>query len=472
LNADPLLSVDKEGLVRTIREQERQIEKLRRENDTLRHEIDKLKDKPAASDQTQTKASIRGHSSKPPQEWGRKKGHKGSGRRQPDHIDRLVELTAKQCPKGHALGACEDFEDHYQEDIIPAKVEVTCFRHFRYWCGSCQDHVLAAYAPDEIPYAKLGPKVLTMMVLLKYYYALPGNKIKSILESLCGLTVSEGGISKALQRLAKYLQVETDTILTKIRQAALKHADETGWNVNGVNHWMWVFLNDLWVYYTIDRSRGAKVPKTLLGEKPPGTLISDFYEPYRKLGMPHQTCHVHLLREMRECRKETTRGNTDFEKPYQQLRRILKDADRLAEERRGLETVVYRRRVRRIKARLVDFASRPFRDSNWKRLSKRLLKHEHTLFTFLDQPGIPKDNNAAERAVRPQVIIRNRSFQNRTDHGATAHAILSSLTATLLQQKRNPLIEIVAAYPEHRRRAMLDLPPVEKIFASSSSPLN
>ena len=472
MNIDPLLRVDKEGLVRTIREQEQQIEKLRREVDTLREELDKFKDKPSAPNKNQTKASAKQRHSRSPEEWGRKKGHKGSGRRHPDRIDRLVELTAEHCPKGHRLGDCEDFEDHYQEDIIPAKVEVTCFRHYRYWCGDCADHVLAPYAPDEIPYAKLGPKVLTMMVLLKYYYALPGNKIKSIFEGLCGLTVSEGGISQALPRLAKYLQVETDTILVKIRQAAIKHADETGWNVNGVNHWMWVFLNDLWVYYTIHRSRGAKVPKTLLGEKPPGILISDFYEPYRKLGMTHQTCHVHLLREMRECRKETTRGNADFEKPYQQLRRILKDADRLAEERGRLKTVVYRSKVKRIKARLVDFACQPFRDSNWKRLSKRLLKHEHTLFTFLDQSGVPKDNNAAERAVRPQVIIRNRSFQNRTAEGANAHSILSSLTATLLQQKRNPLTEIVAAYPEHRRRAALELPPVGKIFASSASPLN
>ena len=471
MNADPLLSVDKEGLVRTIREQEQQIEKLRRENETLRHEIDKLKDKPVASDKKQVKASRRNHS-KPPHLWGRKKGHKGSGRPQPDHIDRLVELTAEECPKGHRLGDCEDFEDHYQEDLIPARVEVTCYRHYRYWCGACEDHILADYAPDEIPYAKLGPRVLTMMVLLKYYYALPGNKIKAILQGLCGLTVSEGGISQALVRLGKYLEVETDVILTKIRQAAIKHADETGWTVNGVNHWLWVFLNDLWVYYVIHRSRGTNVPKGLLGDKPPGTLISDFYEPYRKLGMRHQTCHVHLLREMHDCRKESPPGNADFDRPYKKLRRILKDADRLSDQRRRLKRGVYQQRVRRIKERLTDFACQPYRDAHWKRLSKRLLKHDQTLFTFLDQPGVPKDNNAAERAIRPQVIIRNRSFQNRTNRGANAHAILSSLTSTLLQQKRDPITEIVAAYPQHRLRAMLELPAAPKIFASSTSPLN
>ncbi len=467
MNSDPLLSVDKEGLVRTIREQEQQIEKLRREVDTLRHELDKLKDKPPAPDKKQAKAHTR-RFSKPPHLWGRKKGHKGSGRPQPDHIDRLMELTLEHCPHGHRLGACEDFEDHFQEDIIPARVEVTCYRHYRYWCARCEDHVLAGYAPDEIPYAKLGPKALTMMVLLKYYYALPGNKIKAILQGLCGLTVSEGGISQALQRLGKYLQVETDVILAKIRAAALKHADETGWNVNGVNHWLWVFLNELWVYYVIHRSRGVKVPKAILGDKPAGTLVSDFYELYRKLGMSHQTCHVHLNREMHECRNEGPPGNPDFDGPYKKLRRILRDADRLSEKRRGLRALVYQRRVRRIKERLTDFACQPYRNAHWKRLTKRLLRHEQTLFTFLDKPGVPKDNNAAERAIRPQVIIRNRSFQNRTDHGANAHATLSSLTYTLLRQKRNPLTEIVAAYPQHRLRAMLELPATPHIFALPS----
>jgi transposase len=468
---DPLLSVDKERLVRTIREQEQQIEKLRQEIESLRHENEKLKEKPDPFKKKTLRAA--GKRSKPPHLWGRKKGHKGSWRPEPDHIDREVVQTLEVCPRcKNPLGACDDFEEHIQEDIIPARVEVTRYRHYRYWCGHCQDHVLAPYAPDEIPYAKLGPKALTMMVLLKYYYALPGNKIQAIFEGLCGLKVSEGGIAQALQRLGRYLKVETDIILTKIRAAAVKHADETGWNVNGVNHWLWVFLNEMWVYYVIHRSRGAKVPKAILGEKPEGTLVSDFYEPYCRLGMDHQTCHVHLKREMHDCRGEGPPGNPDFDGPYKKLRRLLKDADRLAEDRQRLSQVVYKRRVRRIKERLTDFACETYRDKDWKRLSKRLLKHEKTLFTFLDKPGVPKDNNRAERAILPQVIIRNRSFQNRTDQGADAHATLSSLTYTLLQQKRNPLTEIVAAYPRHRLNAMLKLPPTPTIFAPSGPPLH
>jgi predicted RNase H-like nuclease (RuvC/YqgF family) len=59
---DPLMSVGKERLVRTIRYQERQLEKLRRENETLRKENDELKDKssepPGAFDRSVLERSI------------------------------------------------------------------------------------------------------------------------------------------------------------------------------------------------------------------------------------------------------------------------------------------------------------------------------------------------------------------------------------------------------------------------------
>jgi transposase len=469
LTSDPLLAIEKTELVHTIRQQQAQLEKLRQENEVLRQEIEKLKSKGEPPRKKSIQEASRNKRGKPPHLWGRKKGHPGSWRPVPEHIDREVEQRLESCPEcRNPLGPAQDYEEHLQEDIIPARVEVTRYRHYRYWCGHCREHVLAPHAPDEIPYGKIGPKALTVMVLLKYYYALPGNKIKAVLEGLCGLKVSEGGISQALQRLGYYLEVETRVILAKVRAAAVKHADETGWNINGANHWLWVFLNEMWVYYWIDRSRAAKIPKAILGKKPPGILVTDFYEPYRSMGMEHQTCQLHLRREMDDCRSESAPKDADFDKPYKRLKRILDDANRLRDQRQNLPPLAYKRRVRLIEERLRDFACEPYRDKSWKRLSKRLLRHEGSMFTYLKKEGVPNHNNLAERLIKPQVIIRNRSFQNRTDRGAKAHAILSSLTYTLIQQKRNPLMEIVTAYPQHRAHALTDLPPTSRIFASGS----
>lgn len=466
MNADPLLLAEKEELVKTIRQQEAQLEKLRQEVDTLRQQIEKLKEQSNPTKKRSARRQTRSFS-KPPHLWGRKKGHPGSWRPTPDHIDKEVDLKLTSCPRcQHRLKSSKRFHDHVQEDLIPARVEVTRYKHYEYWCANCQEHFIAPHALEEIPYGHLGPKALSVMALLKYHYVLPGNKIKAVLRELCGLRVSEGGIAQALQRLGQYLETEAGIIIEWLRQAAYKHADETGWKINGKNHWLWAFVNQMWAYYVIHKSRASKVPKEVLGNPVPGILISDFHSAYGKLQGKKQKCLVHLKREMKTCQGKDPPD--DYRGPYKKLRRILSDAFRLEEERPKLNRLTFQRRVRRLKERLTDFACAPYRDANWKRLSKRLLKHENEMFTFLDFPGIPKDNNQAERLIRPHVILRNRSFQNRTDQGAQAHSTLTSILHSLILQKRNPMQEIQRAYPLHRQRALLGLPPRPEIFAPSA----
>lgn len=410
MNSDPLLCIDKIDLVRTIRQQEQQIEKLRQEIDVLRKQNEQLKDKPNPFEKKPQKSS--GRRSKPPHLWGRKEGHKGSWRPVPEQIDKEEPLTLDRCPDcKNPLEAPYDFEEHIQEDIIPSRVQVTRYLHYRYWCHHCHEHVVAPHAAEEVPHGHLGPMALAVMVLLKYHYVLPGNKIKAILKDLCGLSVSEGGIAQALQRLGRFLQVEADVILKQVRAAAVKHADETGWKINGVNHWLWAFVDAMWAYYKIDRSRGSKVAKEVLGNPVSGALVSDFYSAYGLLEGDQQKCLVHLRREMRECRaKGPPGGDPEFEKPYKVLKRILDDADRLAQGRKKLAALVYKRRVRRLKNRLIDFACVSFANPDWQRLSKRLLVHQKEIFMFLDKPGVPSHNNTAERAIRPHVIIRKRKM--------------------------------------------------------------
>src|ERR1700733_1332269 len=164
------MSVEKERLVRTIRDQEQQLEKLRREVDILRKENDRLKDNPSEPAKKEARWKKKGLHGKQSKRWGRKKGHKGSSRPIPEHIDREKPLTLEACPDcHHALDAPYDFEEHIQEDIVPAKVEVTRYLHYRYWCRHCHAHVVAPHAPDEVPHGHLGPKVLTVMALLKYH---------------------------------------------------------------------------------------------------------------------------------------------------------------------------------------------------------------------------------------------------------------------------------------------------------------
>jgi transposase len=444
-----LLEDDKEKLVDEILH-------LRRENETLRHQLEKLKQTtPAKSDKPKiTKATAKTFG-KPPHLWGRKKGHPGAWRSAPTHIDRDVAQTLSACPDcHHALGDPAEVDEHIQEDIIPARVEVTRFLRHRYWCPDCKKMITAPYSPDEVPSGHLGPRALATMVWLKYYAVLPGNKIKDIFHDLCGLSVSEGAIAQALQRLGTYLQIETDQILKAVRNAPHKHADETGWKINGIGHQLWAFLTEQWALVHINKSRGSKVPKAILGFPHQGVVSSDFYSAYNMLSGEKQKCLVHLNRDIHKARDVFPPGQDpppDFHEPDKKLRRLLADAKRLADQRGSLHPLLFFRRVRRLKDRLLVFAEKRYTHAFWKRIGARLLRHHREIFMFLDKPGVPPDNNAAERAIRPHVILRNRSYQNRTHKGALAHERLGSVLQTLLLQKRNVVESLISAYPRHRQ---------------------
>ena len=447
---------NKEKLVDEILDLRSQNKTLRKENEDLQKELDQRKSKQPLEKQKPhfSQATLKKRS-KPPHLWGRKKGHPGSWRPVPDHIDITIEQELTACPDcHHPLGNPLGVQHHLQEDIVPARREVTLFRHHRYWCPSCRKIMTAPPAPNEIPHGHLGPRTLATMLWLKYHAALPGNKIKDILYDLCGISVSEGAIAQALQRLGNYLHIENNHILQAIKEASHKHVDETGWKINGACSWLWTFVNSQWAFFHIDKSRGGKIPKEFLGVPHQGTVSSDFYSAYNGLIGNKQKCLVHLRREIHDARKAFPPGESpppDFQEPDKKLRRLLDDAIRLSDRRNTLSPMLVVRRIRRLKERLTCFAFHTYSHPFWQRISHRLARHQKAIFTFLDIPEVPPDNNAAERAIRPHVIIRNRSFQNRTDKGALAHSRLTSLLHTLRLQKQDVVSAIATAYPLRRQ---------------------
>jgi len=380
---------------------------------------------------------------------GQKAGHPGMTRVTPTHIDRVVEQRLSRCPQCRGpLGQPVAVTTHLQEDLIPARVEVTCFQRHRYYCARCRAVVTAPPAPEEIPQSRLGPQVLTHALLLKYVHGLPFNKIRTAFQQFANLTVSEGALAQALQRLARWLQVETTALRRAIRTSPATHVDETGWKLTGVNHWLWAFVTDRLAYYRIDRSRGAGVPKDVLGEQYPGIVISDFHSAYNRLKSPQQKCWVHLLRELRDCAK--TELSDEYRRAHRRLRRLFLDARRLTRQRSTLPPLQRERRQRRLDDRLFAWGAMPYHNKTLQRLAGRVLTHRQELLTFTRVAGVSPDNNAAERAIRPHVIIRKRSYQSRSPTGMATHASLTSLVQTLTLQGRAIGETLKTAYLRHR----------------------
>jgi hypothetical protein len=309
--------------------------------------------------------------------------------------------------------------------------------------------VTAPCATDEIPNSYVGPHVLIQALILKYHHGLPFNKIKDVFKSLNHFEISEGALSQALVRMSEWLQVEQGEILSGIRASPQIHVDETGWKISGTKHWLWAAVNKKLAYYRIAVSRGARVAREIVGTSYSGILCTDFYQAYDCLPGRKQKCLVHLLRTMREYRfKDNTAEFVRYEKS---LNRIIRDAIRLQERHERLGVQIYKRRVKRITTRLLAWSGGDYQNKNLIRLAKRFLKHGVHLLTFLENPEADYHNNLAERMIRPNVIIRNRSFQNRSQKGADAHGTHMSLIQTLRLQGRDIFTELKQAYLSHRQ---------------------
>jgi hypothetical protein len=258
------------------------------------------------------------------------------------------------------------------------------------------------------------------------------------------MTLTPGGMMHAWRRLQEIVYPWYQQIQAEALASAVLHADETSWRVAGKTHWLWCFANDNLTYYLIDRSRGEPALLKFFIEEFKGTLVTDFWGAYNAVACAaRQGCLVHLLRELHTV-DHYGRGGKDWPEFDKKLRRLLGDAIRLRTAA-GLSPESLASRRQRLDERLAELIESPWQDAQAKRLVKRLRRHRNDLFTFLDQTGVPFDNNLAERAIRPAVIIRKNCYGNRSRAGADIQAVLMSVYRTLRQRGHNPLQTLTQA---------------------------
>ena len=113
-----------------------------------------------------------------------------------------------------------------------------------------------------------------------------------------------------------------------------------------------------------------------------------------------------------------------------QLKRLLDDSVRLKERREEFSEDVFQRRLALLKKRALELNDVEYEDSDTARLAKSVAKHAGELFTFVEHDEVDRDNNLAERKIRPNVVIRKVSAGNHSDEVAKAHEALMSLTTT------------------------------------------
>lgn len=393
-----------------------------------------------------TKPTSSGRGKKKP---GRKAGHPGSRRKVPEKIDWQVEHRADRCPDcGGPLHRCEEIRTRYTEDIPETQPEVSEHTIHRDWCSNCRKKVEPP-VPDALPRATLGNRVLVLSAWL--HYAL-GNTLSQIVEVFnfhLQMPLTKGGLTQMWYRLQVILYVWYEQLQQEALKSAVLHADETGWRVGGKTLWLWCFTTRDLTYYMIDRSRGSPALMQFFIGEFAGVLVTDFWGAYNAVVCAcRQTCMAHLLRELEHTEKYKSPGK-NWEAFAKKLRRLIGDAIRLWRRQDELPSDTYASRRGRLTARLEELIDTNWDNNHAKRLIKRLRRHQNDLFTFLDNPLVPFDNNHAERSIRPAVIIRKNSYGNRSQNGADCQAVLMSIFRTLKQRGHDPIRTVIKAVNQY-----------------------
>lgn len=396
---------------------------------------------------------------------GAKHGHVGHHRPAPLRIDRRIEQRLQLCPCcGGPLQRCNRTRTRITEDL-PETLQPVVIEHtiHRDYCPRCRKHV-EPVVPDALPHATLGHRMVGFTGWCHYGLGVTIDQLIDILQFHLQTRLSAGGLVAIWQRLADVLTPWYEQIAQQARSSAHLHADETGWRVQGQTCWLWCFANGQVCYYMIDRCRGSPVLHKFFGDAFDGILLHDFWSAYESINVgDRQYCLVHLLRELEKVDQQRAagpgpaairHGDGDWNAFAKTLRRLIRDGIRLR-KRSDFTPQKYQSRILRIGRRLDDFIAADCPDADARRLLKRLRRTGDHLFTFLDYPSIPFENNLAERMIRPAVILRKNSQSNRSDRGARTQAILMSVYRTLKLRGHDPLQTIENTLRTYLETAML-----------------
>ena len=368
---------------------------------------------------------------------GGQPGHPGHTRTLPNHVDQDLRVHASVCPACHtSLPRADGTTTHMVEDIpSPETIHpvVTRYTIERQWCPRCKKEI-QAIPPRVIPGSRFGLHLIVQLLIWKYRCRIPFATMVLLFSTTYGITITEGALVGTIHRTWEWLGSAYQDLLKEIRGSPVKHADETGWRISGVNSWVWAFLTKNTAYYSIEETRGKGVPERIFaGSKPTDILVRDDYAGYEKLPMLQQSCWAHLLRKSHEAAAQPG-ASGDMRRLHATLTSLYQTiglAVRLpASHPQRIKT--YDALTHKINALLQERALA----DDVERIHTRLRHQQAHLLTALLYADVPLTNNLAERTVRPMVVTRKISGGSRSVQGAKTHAINMSILQTITMRQQ------------------------------------
>ena len=232
------------------------------------------------------------------------KGHRAYQRIPPGRPGRIVRVRRRlKCPKhqGRILQKTDLEASKTAIDLVFSKngcrrVVIKYVGNNSY-CSKCGvDYVPPAIGQHFQPF---GHAFQSWVIHQRITLRLPYLAILQSMEDLFGERIGEASIVSIMRRFAAEYAITERKIVRRILENPFVHADETRINIQGTDHYVWVFTNGHDVFFRMTETRESSIVHQLLANYK-GVLISDFYPGYDGVACRQQKCWVHLIRDINE----------------------------------------------------------------------------------------------------------------------------------------------------------------------------
>jgi transposase len=363
-------------------------------------------------------------------------------------IEKVHELPAdsRQCSfcGGQLTEWNDQFEDAEEIAVVERSFHLVKHRRKKYRC-SCNAKVETAPAPVKLKAgSRYSVEFAVEVAAAKYLDHMPLNR-QCRQMGREGLIIDTQTLWDQIEALAGHLHDSYEALKERVLESGLVHADETRWRYltkgNKKKWWAWSVSAADAVYYRIADSRSAEAAGQLLtGYR--GIVMADGYSAYGSLargqpGFKLVHCWAHVRRKFVEIEANHPQACGQILDLIGELYAVEREVPSVgvgAPEAQQAE-------VLRLRARLREGRSRPVVDAitTWT-LEQHPLPESglagaigymtgmwKSLTVFLDDPRVPLDNNAAERALRNVVLGRKNHYGSHSKRGTEVAALFYSL---------------------------------------------
>ena len=374
-----------------------------------------------------------------------------------DRVQQVIDHVPASCRRCHQpLPAEPGPHDppptwHQVAELPAVAAVVTEHRGHTRTCPHCGTRTHATI-PAEIRAHVAGPRLTAAITYLSGGRHDSKRGVEEVVETLFGVPLALGTVAAAEQEVSAALAEAHAEAVAAVRAAPVKNVDETGWKRAGRLCWLWAGVSRAATCFQVHARRGLDGLRALLGDDPAGVVVSDRWCAYNRLDVSdRQLCWAHLKRDFQAMIDRGGPGRSIGEELLCFVEDLFLCWHRVRDG--TLRRATLRTSIEDLRPAFREVLDRGAACGCAKTAAVcgNLLDLEPALWTFARVEGVEPTNNAAERAVRPAVLWRRRSFGCHSVAGCRFVERMLTAVQTLRRQRRPVFAFLVDAVIAQRQ---------------------